>query len=98
MNTTTNSAAETVSWKNLMVTDAEGDDWGTLGDMVRSAPANLDGAQIGEDGGIDSWPGFFLSAEGETADWDTPRAEVDWTGFAEIIGEARAEAVYGRDL
>jgi hypothetical protein len=78
-----------INWKNLLVTDSDGDSWGELGAVVSSAPANLDGVVV-ENGAISEWNGFYLSAEDETPDWDTPRGAVDWTGFTEALSEARA--------
>lgn len=70
-------------WTELIITDAEGERWpDNLGKLVETAPANLDSATI-EEGRITAWPSFFLSAPGEEPDWDTPREEVDWTGFSE---------------
>lgn len=73
-----------MDWRKLIVTDSDGEEWGELGELVDNAPANLDSARI-VDGAIESWDGFFLSAPGEDPDYDTPRAEVDWTGFEEAI-------------
>ena len=70
-----------INWADLMVTDAEGASGGTLGNLVMSAPANLDSAVLNAEGRIIAWPGFFISAEGEEADWDTPHAAVNWTGL-----------------
>jgi hypothetical protein len=75
---------EQINWTELVVTDSEGGCNDTLGDIVRASPANLDDATI-EDGRISEWPGFFLSAPGEDPNWDTPRAEVDWTGFVDTL-------------
>ena len=79
----------TTNWTDLIVTDSDGEQWGSLGGIVENAPANLDNATI-ESGQIDSWDGFFLSAEGEEADADTPRAIVNWDGFADKINQARS--------
>ena len=76
------------SWTELIVTDSDGNDWGLLSDIVKSAPANLDNAKI-EGGRIIEWDGFFLSGEEEDADWDTPRTSVNWDGFSEELGQVR---------
>lgn len=70
-----------IDWTDLMVTDAEGASGGTLGNLVMSAPANLDSAVLNAEGRIIAWPDFFISAEGEEADWNTPHAAVNWTGL-----------------
>lgn len=70
-----------IDWTDLMVTDAEGASGGTLGNLVMSAPANLDSAVLNAEGRIIAWPDFFISAENEEADWDTPHAAVNWTGL-----------------
>jgi hypothetical protein len=72
-------------WQDLIVT-TEGETWDPLGELVRTAPANLDDATI-EDGRITAWPGFFISAPGEAPAHDTPRGSVDWTGFATTLAE-----------
>ena len=77
---------ETTNWRELMVTDADGDSAGTLGDLVDNAPANLDNAVLNSDGSISEWMDFFIAASGEEADWDTPRAAVDWSGFVQALG------------
>lgn len=78
--------AEMTKWQDLDVYTADGEYWGTLGDLVKSAPANLDSAEISESGKIECWEGFFLSAEGEGPDWDTPAEPVNWAGLGEALG------------
>jgi hypothetical protein len=78
-----------VKWTELQVSDSD-DKWGSLGELVNKAPANLDNADI-IDGRIDSWPGMFIAAPGEEPDYDTPTVPVDWTGF-----QAALDAVRGR--
>ena len=85
------NATEQISWRELIVTDTDGDSWQTLGELVDSAPANLDNAII-VDGRIDSWCGFFISAPDEDPDWDTPRNPVDWSGFVSALAKARGES------
>jgi hypothetical protein len=77
-----------MDWKNLIVTDSDGCEYGPLGEMLNIAPANLDTATI-EDGAISAWSGFFLSAPDEDPDYDTPRCEVDWSGFQEAFYSLR---------
>ena len=79
-----------INWKKLIVTDCEGESWGTLDALVQDAPANLDNATI-TDGAIDSWDGFFLSSPDEDPDWDTPHTAVDWTGFDHCLNTARED-------
>lgn len=81
---------EQTHWRDLVVTDTDGQT-GTLGDLVDHCPANLDNAKI-DDGAIEAWEGFMLSAPGEEPDWDTPRGAVDWSGFADALNTARGQA------
>ncbi len=74
------------NWTELFVTDTDGPTGETLGSMVEAAPANLDSAVLDSDGRISEWPDFFLFAEGEEADWDTPRTAVNWDGLREKLG------------
>lgn len=80
-------------WQNLIVTDYDGDRVGTLGEVMNSCPANLDSARV-EDGKITSWPQYFLSADGEEANWATPYVPVDWKGFANALNIARGNTRY----
>jgi hypothetical protein len=75
-------------WQDLIVTN-EGDEMGPLGQMLEIEPANLDGAKLGDDGSIREWMQYYIAAPGEQPDWDTPRGEVDWTGFAEALAAVR---------
>lgn len=81
--------AQMLTWRDLSVVDSDGDYYGPLGELVELAPANLDNAILDDDGSIGSWDGFFISAPNEDPDWDTPREEVDWTGFEEALATAR---------
>jgi hypothetical protein len=79
-----------IKWTELKITDANGDTQAvSLGNLVETAPENLDSATIAN-GRIAEWPQFFISAPGENPDWDTPREEVDWGGFPEALRIARA--------
>lgn len=75
-----------LNWKQLIVTDNEGGTAGTLEEIVTLCPANLDSAEIETDGSLGAWPDYLLSAPGEEPEWDTPREDVDWTGFADALG------------
>ena len=77
-----------ISWRELIVSDADGYQ-DSLGRMVSTAPENLDTATI-TDGQITEWPQMFIAAPGEDASWDTPRGEVDWTGFADALQPRRS--------
>lgn len=69
------------NWTELVVTDADGNT-GTLGEMVESQDAGLNTAVVDtERGGIREWDGYYLSAPGEEPDSNTPRGDVDWSGF-----------------
>lgn len=77
---------ETINWTELLVSDTEGATGETLGSMAEAAPSNLDSAVLDSAGRINEWPDFLLSAEGEEADWDTPRVAVNWDGLAAKLG------------
>ena len=78
------------AWRELNVY-SEGELWGSLGELVDNAPANLDGARI-EDGQIAEWQDFLIAAPGEDPDWNTPAGPVDWTLFERSIQAARGQA------
>ena len=80
-------AEQKTRWQDLRVWNG-GDGMGPLGEMVRDAPANLDHATISETGEITEWMQYYIAAPGEEPDWDTPRGEVDWTGFYEAVAIA----------
>jgi hypothetical protein len=71
-----------MNWKNIVVTNEDGKSIGTLETIKDDMPHLLETATI-VDGLIESWPGFYISAPGETPDWDTPKCPVDWRGFAD---------------
>lgn len=85
------SIIETINWRNLIVTDSDNDEVGTLGWVVDNCPANLDNAII-RNGEIAEWYGFFISAPGEVADDKTPSVPVDWDGFVENLNIYRGAA------
>ena len=81
----------TLNWKELIVTDADGDTWDTLGNLVHNAPANLDNARFNDEGAIVEWEGFFLSEEGQPVTdangFETlNRDAVNWEGLADVLG------------
>ena len=69
------------TWRDLNVYDDEARLVGSLGAIVDRNLGMLEGATLAH-GQIESWPGYYLAAEGEDPDHDTPRRAVDWTGFA----------------
>lgn len=82
-----------LSWRELIVWDGpSGQEAGTLGDFVENCPANLDNMTTITNGRITEWPGYFIGAPGEDADWDSPRGEVDWTGFEDALVRVRGTA------
>ncbi len=86
-----NTTAITLNWKDLMVTDAEGDSAGTLGDLVANAPANLDNARLNDEGAVVEWEGYLLSEDGTDATdangFQTLNNDfVNWDGLKEALG------------
>ena len=79
---------EQITWRDLMVTNDDGDVGETLESLINVAPGNLDNATI-TDGRISAWPGFFISPPGQSFHWDTLCENVDWTGFEEALVQAR---------
>lgn len=80
-----------ISWTDLRVYDVEGDDIGSLGQIVERAPELLATARTAE-GRIAEWGQHFIAAPGEEPDWDTPAGGVDWTGFVAALERACADA------
>ena len=76
-------------WTELIVTNEQVIQ-GTLGAMVDDADDHLSRIVLNDDGAIDEWDQFFISADGEDPDYDTPRGPVDWTGFADALASARS--------
>jgi len=80
-------------WTDLIVMDSDGEYRGMLGNIADCRDDEtiewLATITLSASGGIDSWPDYFVSAPGEEYDWDTPRGEVDWAGFAEAIGDTK---------
>ncbi len=78
------------NWAELIVTDADGDIAGTLGDLVSNAPANLDNARLNDEGIIVEWSGYLLSVDGEATDangFETLDVDaVNWDGLADALG------------
>lgn len=81
-------ASDCVQWKDLIV---GADTWYTmrLGDVLKSDDPDfypeLRRIQVNDEGGIGSWEGFYVWADGEDPDASTPRRPVDWSGFAEAL-------------
>ena len=76
---------EKLHWTNLRVTDSDGDDIGALGDCINDGTVSTEYIMLRDDGSLDSWPDYFISAPGEEPEWDTPHVPVDWTGFANAV-------------
>lgn len=81
-----------LNWRELIVCDETGAPIGdTLGELVAIAPANLDNAELDNNGALAAWPGFFLAEEDvdptdengfETLD----SSRVNWDGLREALG------------
>ncbi len=78
-------------WQDLVVWN-EGEIVGSLAGFCDENDDALAGIVLSAAGQISEWPYFFVAADGEDPDWDTPRGAVDWAGFAEALAEALAEA------
>jgi hypothetical protein len=88
--------AAMLSYRELLLIDAQGNGETTIGDAIDRAIASheigeFDGQllTVASDGSVESWDGYFVAAPGENPDWDTPRLMVDWSGFAEAVSEIR---------
>jgi hypothetical protein len=71
-----------MNWRDIVVTNDDGREIGTLEHIKNDMPHLLETATI-QAGLIESWPGFFISAPGENPDWDTPKCPVNWNGFVD---------------
>lgn len=75
-----------LNWKELRVFDTGCTYLSDLGAIVATSPTMLDNITLSpEDGSITIWPDYFICAPNEYPDWDTPRCEVDWSGFEEAL-------------
>ncbi len=80
---------EAVNWRNLGVTNNDGESLGTLGEVLDNASdAAITEIELNDDGSIDTWADHMIAAPDEEPDWDTPRVPVDWTGFALALADA----------
>jgi len=80
-----NQTGETkMNWQNLIVTDDNGAEIGSLCEVIRSTTTAAS-IQIDEAGAVVAWPYHFIAAPGEVPDWNTPAGPVDWTGFADEL-------------
>jgi len=69
-----------INWTILRVTNDEGNDNGSLEELLADDAADLETLEI-DSAGRPTWPDHFLSAPDEEPAWDTPRQNVDWQGF-----------------
>ena len=70
------------NWRELRITCGQ-DDIGSLGELVDKNYDGLDKIdEITTAGAIGCWEQHFISAPGETPDWDTPHDMVNWAGFS----------------
>ena len=73
-----------IRWENLNVRDGDGCPIGSLLDVVTQSPDILLMATV-RGGKIIQWPDYYISADDEIPDWDTPRGDINWTGFTEAL-------------
>ena len=75
-----------MKWTELRVVDIDGLDQGSLDEVVANPETRwmLDHATI-VNGQIESWDYFWMCAPDEDLDHNTPRCDVDWSGFDEIV-------------
>lgn len=78
-----------VKWECLNVTDWDGEYVGKLGWVVNFHYQYIESFATIKDGKIESWVGFYLSADGEEPGQDTPKVPVDWRCFTEIAVKAK---------
>ena len=76
------------TWKDLLVTRTQGSDSERaacqsypLPALMTEHPEWLEDVEPGEAGDIFQWLEFCIHVAGEASDSDTPREEIDWTGF-----------------
>jgi len=74
-----------MNWKELMVTDAEGN----TARLINSLDVVAKSYPIVRDGALVELVGYLLHAPTEEPEWDTPRVNVDWGGFTEAMKEAQ---------
>jgi hypothetical protein len=70
---------------------------GSLADDAIQCRDTFGAIELHENGSIKSWQDCFVFADNEEPDWDTPNQPVDWTGFAEIVANARHNESVLRD-
>lgn len=74
------------------------DSIGTLADVLATSP-DLMSSLVISGGRIAEWPQVLVAAPGEDPDWDTPRVDVEWSGFVDAVRDAarRARVVWSTD-
>lgn len=77
------------NWQKLIVSDMDGNTGNTLISLLHSAPANFDSVKLNAHGGIESWMGFFIHANEEIPDYNTPKQQVNWDGFIDALNSIR---------
>lgn len=86
-----------IKWQDLLVYDSYNAQYSNtrLGNYIAEAEeCELRRITLDNDGRLVSWSDFFVAADGEEPDWDTPIESVDWSGFAEAIEARRKELNY----
>lgn len=77
-----------INWRNLDISDGERS-LGTLGEVLDNASdSQIKHIRLSPSGEVESWADRYLSTPDEAPGWDTPRGEVDWTGFRDVLAEA----------
>lgn len=78
-----------VKWSDLVVYDSDGELYGYLDDpeiISMISQEKKDGRILfNRDGSIKEWHDFFIAESGEEPSWDTPKRDVDWSGFLDAI-------------
>ena len=69
-----------INWRILRVANDDGDDIGSLEELLEDDSADLETLEI-DSAGRPTWPDHFLSAPDEGPEWDTPQQKIDWQGF-----------------
>ena len=78
-----------IHWSDLMI--SVGGNCDRLTTALEGENQLVEHLELNPNESIKSWPGAFVHALGEEPSWDTPSADVDWSGFREAVEQCRRE-------